>query len=678
MIALLPRAESVPAPLIDDTGLLDIDESVAPVQLLESHEYRYEWELDADLSDIATDPEEVFQPDAPDGKKGRLRPGLATGLLRVVLRSGTTVIGEAELEVRSRKLAYRSEYRWMLRDIADLMTELVMQRFAPTFATFEQDPSRDAITLYERFEFLRALLSDERVATAFELIRRRPHVGWEAEQELVYPGHGLKATAQVVRGMSGPGSRIPWPHGPTTTIPTRVLKSRTEATHDTTANRFIRFALERWRQVVMDVQEALAKDGGVAQSRGLREARQLLERLDTELHDELFKEVGVLTHFPADNQVLHRKEGYRDIFRAYVEFELAAKLSWTHDDSRYRGGQRDVAQLYEYWAFLRLSELIARLVGTSFDMASVLEIHQDGLSVGLRSGRQTVVRGTAERHGRRLIVEFCYNRTFVKPGGTWTLPMRPDYSLIIAPAEEEPARFEPLILHFDAKYRVDVIDELFGHSDGSEDAVGKVVENGSRRKVRRDDLLKMHAYRDAIHRSAGAYVLYPGDDSPRNTQEYFEYRELLPGLGAFVFRPSIEGDAVGSATLQQFLESVLDHVAMRFSAHERGRFWLQETYGVQPTRRDNLALFPFGMPEKNTPVLLGYVKNAAALGVDSTATDVQRKNRGKGRGSCCERGAVVLPVASSLWPFDERSRTRENRGRTRAYLARSHSSDRLS
>src|SRR5829696_8253469 len=30
-------------------------------------------------------------------------------------------------------------------------------------------------------------------------------------------------------------------------------------------------------------------------------------------------------------------------------------------------------------------------------------------------------------------------------------------------------------------------------------------------RSKREDLLKMHAYRDAIRRSAGAYVLYPGD-----------------------------------------------------------------------------------------------------------------------------------------------------------------------
>ena len=55
---------------------------------------------------------------------------MSTGIINVVVRSGDQSVGQLELEVRSRKLEYRSEYRWMLRDIADRMTELLMNRFA--------------------------------------------------------------------------------------------------------------------------------------------------------------------------------------------------------------------------------------------------------------------------------------------------------------------------------------------------------------------------------------------------------------------------------------------------------------------------------------------------------------------------------------------------------------------
>jgi predicted component of viral defense system (DUF524 family) len=588
-----------------------VDPTVSPIQLLEGQEYRYEWEFDrAPQTTVTTDPEDIFQPDLESGCRGRLRPGLATGLIKVVLRSEEDLIGQLELEVRSHKLTYRSEYRWMLRDIAEQMAELVMMRFAASSTSFEQDTTRDAVTSYQRFEFLRSLLADESMQMALQEIRRRPHVAWQEECELVRAGEALKATASTVRSMAKQGRRLPWPDGPIQSLPAQLLRTRTEATHDTTANRFVKFALERWRQVVSDIQISLEDDDPVVKSRGFRETGQVLGQLDAVLHDELFKHIGPLTHFPADNQVLHRREGYRDVFRAYLEFELAARLSWKRDEAAHQGSQRNVAQLYEYWAFLRLADLIADLSGTSFDAASVLEVNEGGLTVGLRRGQQTVLTGTVERYGRKLNLEFCFNRTFRSPMGSWTMPMRPDYSLIITPAEGEAAVFEPVILHFDAKYRVKAIEELFGQTDTIDKESADESVGLKRSGAKRDDLLKMHAYRDAINRSAGAYVLYPGDDAPENGSRFQEYRELLPGLGAFVFRPSPVGAPAGSAALREFLDAVLDHVAQRFSRHERSRNWIEQSYAPHAVSREQSTLFPLGVPQDETRVLLGFVKTA--------------------------------------------------------------------
>lgn len=78
-------------------------------------------------------------------------------------------------------------------------------------------------------------------------------------------------------------------------------------------------------------------------------------------------------------------------------------------------------------------------------------------------------------------------------------------------------------VHFDAKYRVEDIDSLFG-AEGADDADGEVEGN-----YKRQDLLKMHAYRDAIKRSQGAYVLYPGRANAAVKLKGFH--EILPGLG---------------------------------------------------------------------------------------------------------------------------------------------------
>jgi hypothetical protein len=51
---------------------------------------------------------------------GILNPGLATGTLKLsVLDENNNTIGTTNIEVRSRKLGYRTDYQWMLNDITN-------------------------------------------------------------------------------------------------------------------------------------------------------------------------------------------------------------------------------------------------------------------------------------------------------------------------------------------------------------------------------------------------------------------------------------------------------------------------------------------------------------------------------------------------------------------------------
>lgn len=573
-------------------------------------EYRYYWEdLQPNLGPLVADPEELFQPDTVEGKSGRLRPGLATGTIRVVLRTGDNQLGQLELDVRSRKLSYLSEYRWMLRDIAERMTELVMDRFAVSNTRFEIDDTRDAVTLYQRFTFLRSLFESESFQGALREIILRPHTAWETSSEWVRPGAGVRADSNMLRQLAKSGARSAWPGGPIASIPSLLDRRRTVATHDTTPNRFVKFALEHWRQILGDIDRGLAKAQATTVAlRGRREIAAVNSQLEEILHHDVFAEVGRLARFPTDDQVLQKREGYRDIFKAYWETEFAARLSWQSSPGEYDAGQRDVATLYEYWAFIQLSQVVADLVGQTFDMSPLVQARSDGLTVGIRSGVETVLSGVVERFDRRMKVELCYNRTFRQGSAriaSWTRPMRPDYSLLISPADGEPAVFEPIALHFDAKYRVEFVNEIFGN-EGEDLSDSQPLPHLERGGALRADLLKMHAYRDAIQRTAGAYVLYPGGDVERNGLQYPEFHELLPGLGAFVLRPTGDGAASGAPKLHEFIDAVFSHVAKRLTQHERGRYWIEDAYG-----RSQLNGLTRGLasPSPDTNVLLGFVKN---------------------------------------------------------------------
>jgi predicted component of viral defense system (DUF524 family) len=610
VLSLLPGSKAVSGqdPLLDQSDAPDSDTEVPGVQLLEGCEYRFELQFLGMQTGLArTDRPEVFQADTRQGSSGRVRPGLYTGALPVTVFRDEQEVGSFTIEVRAKKLGYRSEYRWMLRDIAEYMTEVVMDRFAVAEQRFTFDDTRDAVTLYERFAFLKSLISSDEFQGALNRIINRPHVVWEENRELGPSDRGVKADSYSLRQLSRPGPRVEWPGGRLKTLPIALERRRTDASTDNTPNRFVKFALSRWRSVVAYIATVLRDSPPLPSTlRGISEVERVLNELDALLSAELFRETGELSKFPADDQVLQKKPAYRDVYRSYIQFEVASKLSWRGGDDVYGAGQRDVASLYEYWAFIVLAEELSKLLDTSFDFGRLIELRQHGLNVALKTGSECVLHGLTVRRGRQLAVELWFNRTFSaasRVDGAWSRNMRPDYSIYVKPAPAETAKFEAVVLHFDAKYRVSFIDEVFG--DRGEQG-GQAAVSTDTGVATRDDLLKMHAYRDAIRRSIGAYVLYPGTEH----EIIREYHELLPGLGAFALRPSAVGAAEGARDLRRFLDDVLNHVASQTSQDERGRYWLRETFsGTSYAETPTPPARFLSVPPADTLVLLGYVRN---------------------------------------------------------------------
>jgi hypothetical protein len=124
-------------------------------------------------------------------------------------------------------------------------------------------------------------------------------------------------------------------------------------------------------------------------------------------------------------------------------------------------------------------------------------------------------------------------------------------------------------IHFDAKYKVEHIADIIGAGEDLD------TEKQDQRKgtFKRIDLLKMHSYKDAIRRTAGSYVLYPGTDSPYTK---IGFHEIIPGLGAFAVRPSKSNS--GTEELKTFLNEVVAHFMNRASQREKISLKTYETY----------------------------------------------------------------------------------------------------
>jgi hypothetical protein len=292
-----------------------------------------------------------------------------------------------------------------------------------------------------------------------------------------------------------------------------------------------------------------------------------------------------------NSPVLQRKEGYRELLRVWLMFDLAAKMVWRGGDDVYSGSKRDVAVLYEYWLFFKLLEIIKEVFKIdSVATEKLIEETSDGLGLKLKHGEFLPVEGVYISDTRKLRIEFSYNKTFsgdkaYPDGGSWTRNLRPDYTLSVWPygIEQQQAELEELIvhIHFDAKYKVENLQGIFGKDNSLEEE----KEEQKKGTYKRADLLKMHTYKDAIRRTAGAYVLYPGTEA-QYTRTGFH--ELIPGLGAFSIRPSRSNN--GIEELKKFLNEVVVHFMNRASHREKISLKTYETYKEGLSNELNEAL----------------------------------------------------------------------------------------
>ena len=525
---------------------------------------------------------------------GILTPGLNTGRLPLCIQLDGQVAARAAVEIRSRKLTYKDDYRRMLENITDYGIDLLMELRSPSQLKAMPDPGSSPQTIVQRFAFLRSLLDSRLFQDALRRIISHPHQRWEAEETSLNIRRGFRPNGRTIRQLSTASRRISMPAGHPLAIaginslPERISVLRNVQMLDTPENRFVKFALASFVAFLVKMRSAV---NDKTDGRLVADISGLVGNLENALSAEVFQVASDPDFLPLGSSVLQRKEGYREIFQAWLRFDMAARLVWHGGDDVYHAGQRDVATLYEYWVFFRLLEIVCR----TFDLAKpsaglLIEETADGFGLKIKSGKQMDFVWVATNGSRPLRIRYSYNRSFShnKDGtveGSWTERMRPDYTLSIWPSDftAEVAEAQELMshVHFDAKYRVENVQQIFGASDeelagAGQDGLNSDLDSEKREqregKYKRADLLKMHAYRDAIRRTHGAYVIYPGTNSRR----WEGFHEILPGLGAFPLRPGS-----GEAELESFLKEVAEHACYRASARERHSYHTYKIYRVE-------------------------------------------------------------------------------------------------
>lgn len=625
---------------IDVLEAKEFSESI--YQILEGNTYEYHF--NKDKYQLSTRISGIIIPSKRHSSSGRIVPNIYIGTLRldIINTEQNCSISIIELEVLATKFnqeldkSYRENYRFMLEDITEKCTELLMQINSPVHQTFEIDFNSNQNTIYQRFCFVQSILNNSDFTEAIQKIISNPKTNWEEENEIADIMRVKRINNYAVRQIISGSNRINIPGDHSlrnfniSSVPLKVNSFRKVENYDTAENRFVKYVLEVFKKFCQDCLEVFSNKQLV---KPIQEAEYMIQIIESELNHPFFKDINPPNFLKLNSPVLQKRSGYREILNRWLQFDLASKLIWKGGEDVYNAGKKDIASLYEYWLFFTLYDLIKdkfNIQSVNFDEKAYKHLivpTSDGLNVMVKSGKHTALEGVFTKRNRDLKIKFSYNRTF-KGGvryvegksGSWTAPLRPDYTLSIWSnyyTEEQAEANESIVhIHFDAKYKItNFYQTVHPNLEGLELEQTLNLEEIEERKgtYKNVDLLKMHAYKDAIRRSGGAYILYPG----AKEKPFRGFHEIIPGLGAFSINPSKNKTEINE--LSKFIDSIIDHLLDRTSQREQ---LSDETYKIfKEPKYDNDVLHEV-MPEfsnfgklnpNDANVLIGYYKSEEQL-----------------------------------------------------------------
>ncbi|MDA3905867.1 MAG: DUF2357 domain-containing protein [Bacteroidales bacterium] len=600
-----------------------LENGEAEYQLVEGFSYDYE----LNKSNFALVKDQRIQPHSRKKNLGVISPNIFVGTLTLPVLKEDKEVGNAFVEIQPIKIKgrnnpvneLRNDYRDMMEFITEKCTDLLMQANSPVSHNFETDFEKDNETLYQKFAFIKSIISTDEFSESVHRIVSSPVTQWQETMEQKdirnirrFRNSNIK---ELVKGSNRTHlleNHYLKQYG-MHSLPGKISKAQKTDTADTPENRFVKFALESFLHFSSVINKKALKESRLKLESGLLE-----KELESFLSHSFFKDISRPETLRLNSPVLQRKEGYREVLRVWLMFDLAAKLVWKGGDDIYKGGKKDIATLYEYWLFFKLLDLFKSVFDIEpTNISELIKETSDGLNLQLKQGKHTALKGVFDTGTRKLNIQFNYNRSFSGQrsyplSGSWTTTMRPDYTLSFWPggiSEEEAEREELIVhIHFDAKYKVANLTDLLNKE--STEALDTEKEDNRKGIYKNADLLKMHAYKDAIRRTGGAYVLYPGDTSIKKKG----FHEIIPGLGAFPVRPSKTDDGINE--LKEFILEVIHHFVNRASQREKIAFRAYDVYKNKPKKEDevnealpetygdNRSLIP-----DDTFVLVGYCKS---------------------------------------------------------------------
>ncbi|MEM6343135.1 MAG: DUF2357 domain-containing protein [Bacteroidota bacterium] len=430
-----------------------------------------------------------------------------------------------ETEVFPQKLDYKTDYRFMLEEINQILHGLAFDYLQKTYALVEPDRSRKASKL-DWLSMLKSL--SQSLIQSLDLILRLPH-------HKILRSMAIMPRDRVKRTPSAAQTNRWLQRNPLRSL-THLPALQRNLTYDIPENRFVLWAT---KQIVRQGENLLPQLSLEDQ----KALQKLFRRLKARLENPLWRSVGNYQAGPDNSAILRGAPGYRDFYLRFLLLKHGLKLSI---GEQFKLDYKRISTLYEYWCFLKLVQIMAQDSHYELETQDLLAIRHDGLSLRLAKGEESKL--TFKRSGTEEKIKLWYNRRFAD-GETYTFAQQPDIFIEFYKAGYRQA-FRYVL---DAKYR------LAFSAKASNADLGPPPEA----------IAQLHRYRDAMlsHKklkgsytsalkNLGGIVLFPYPDAEAQFRQHRFYESYLEvNIGAIPLRP---GPQESHQLLRDFLIQLLE------------------------------------------------------------------------------------------------------------------------
>jgi len=496
----------------------------------------------------------------------RFRSYVGKGLFDFIIEKKKVSI---PFEVRSKKIDYRSHYVSMLKEISEFAAALLLKSTASLHQSYDSSNDTSSIR-YEDFLVLEYIMADDRFPSAYEYLRKNLHSNTVAIEE--------RTPISLVRSFN-----------PTSIIesirPDNIIECddgmidgkysflelegyNNYETIDTPENRFVKDFLLSLFDLSTILLQNISEQSDYVKDR----LKAIKMQLEEYLMDGWLSEVGDLQYIPYYSTILQKRNGYAEVFEYYLILGTGLKLSLGGAEDLFEGHNKKLYRVYEYWCYLKL-----------FDSLKSLSIEKPEFSLpDTKEDWETTIKTNDSKLFRIPIedtflrVELYYNKEYNNKKAlfkSYSLTMKPDYSLIISP-ENSPDQSK-FIVHFDAKYKA---DKRYNNNEADEKDDND-EEEFSKKSYWEEDIYKMHTYRDALLKSWGSYILYPGSEyEVFKRYDFPDARKKttsLPSVGAV---PLVPGRKENIELMKHLVSIFLDIYELSKHVYD-GEFFADDFFG---------------------------------------------------------------------------------------------------